>query len=212
MHTLCLACAIALVSDLSTEESTISTRNVDEVSEQARQRRRACGPLAVWASLRMLGHSCSPEEVLAAVSLEGDGVPMTEILEVARRYEPNAQVLQLRVDDLGRLVAPAILVLDERHCVVYAGGNPERRSAFVIDPSQREARDVAFDRLDEHWSNAVLVFRPEQIRSRFSGAEGAILASVAVWIGITFTCFRRWRRSERNTGVSKGSKPRFTDA
>lgn len=119
--------------------------------------RKACAPIAAWYCLGARGHGVSRADLSEQFVLGEHGVPVAQLLDVLRRYEPQACALQGRAEHLDLLPMPAILII-RSHCVVLVDLDRQREAARIFDPADGRVREVEAEVLQANWSGMALVF------------------------------------------------------
>jgi len=179
----------------------ISSADIDEYVARSRVNRVACAPLSVWYCLRRLGRDARLEDVTDRAQLADDGVSAPRLVELCQSFGLRPRAIAGPRDALAELPVPSILIIDDRHCVVYDGMAGET-TAHVFEPVTRRAGAERTEWLREHWTGEAIVFaelRPSVARL-FSAALLAAGATMAgAWLAVL--AFNRRARRPRAPDV-----------
>jgi len=159
--------------------------DLDVCLAQYQENRKACGPIAAWYCLRSRGHDVSPSDIRAQLVLGEQGVGIATLLEVVRRYEPQAEVVECRANRIELLPTPSILVINNSHCVTFVSLDRSKALARVFDPAVCQLRDIELGTLRTNWSRQAIVF------SQPMTSLSAILALASV-SAIAVACAGQW--------------------
>jgi prepilin-type processing-associated H-X9-DG protein len=129
------------------------------LAETAHANRAACGPLAMWFSLRQLGHVVDAQELVELAAPSEKGVSLNKVLELADAYGRNARAIQTSKTRLSLLPTPAILVVDRgKHCMVCSQFDSTFERAKVFEPTTMELTWIDTDDLARQWTGEAIVF------------------------------------------------------
>ncbi len=172
---------------------TVSTENIDSYVNMVVRARKACGPTSVWYCLRRLGHDAQLTALWQEAKIEADGTSLQNLLDLLHAHGVSAQAVAGDPSKLADLPAPAILVVDDAHCVVYEGFESDGTGVRYFEPSVGKVRTVPWEEMQRHWTGEAIVFRPPALpRGKFLlfGLCGAacVLMPAAVF---------RWRKPFR---------------
>jgi NHLM bacteriocin system ABC transporter peptidase/ATP-binding protein len=141
-----------------------------------------CGAAALGIVLGRHGRIVPLEELRAACGVSRDGAEASEILQAARTYGLEAQLLRLDTGGLGDIALPAIVDWNFNHFVVVEGAGP--RGVWLNDPAVGPRR-VSWKEFEDSFTGVVLElkagreFQPGGTRTRLVSALAARLSIVA---------------------------------
>jgi len=133
--------------------------DVDNYHAEMRRNRVACAPLSVWYCLGRFGKNKTVADVIARAELADDGMSLSALLTLSRDVGLFASAIVVDKFDLPSLTCPAVLILDDRHCVVFEGlvNDTEVR---VFEPTTRTVGFAPIGWVQEHWTGEAIVFAP----------------------------------------------------
>ena len=185
-----LSCLVALGS-LPTDKA------LDARLEQVAQARVACGPRAVWYSLRRLGHDADLEEVCKQTHLQTDGTSLADLLRTLRYYDVPAQAIVCDPLAIPSLPVPSILVLGRRHSVVFDGLEPDGQTVRYYEPAEGRVRTAPLPAVQRSFSGEVIIFEPMPIT--FAAFCALAVLGMVGTLGLAFVgsrflkCVLTWR-------------------
>lgn len=171
----------------------VSTDNIDAYVGLVVKARQACGPTSVWYCLRRLGHNVRLTDLWQEATIKADGTDLQSLLDLLHAHGVSAQAVAGDPSRLADLPVPAILVVDDAHCVVYEGLESDGAGVRYFEPSVGKVRAVPWEEMQRHWTGEAIVFGPPALpRGKFviCGLVGAacVFAPAAVF---------RWRKPSR---------------
>jgi hypothetical protein len=175
----------------------VSSDDIDAYIGQVLKARKSCGPTSVWYCLRRLGHPVKLQEIWREASIEADGVRVGDLLGLFQSRGITAQALRGDPSRLETLPTLAILIIDDQHCIVYEGLDPENNMVRYFEPALGQIRSVPREEVQRHWSGEAIVLQLPLLSLRafgavaFMGFAGIISAAAALqWLwfpGRTFS-------------------------
>ncbi len=175
------------------QTDSVSTDELDGYIEQVVKARKACGPTAVWYCLCRLGQKPKLAEVWSQANIEENGTSIQNLLELFNSCNVPAHALvgdPRRLDDLP---VPGILIVDDTHCIVFDGLEPDGQKVRYFEPALGEMRSVSRELIESHWSGEAIVFQRPMLSRRGFGAT-IFLATLAF---LSFAAATRWLVSHR---------------
>jgi hypothetical protein len=142
----------------ASSDTALSSLDLDSALKRVRENRLLCGPLALWSCLQLRDRDAPLQPILDQVTVGERGVPLSEILQLAKKYEPDARAVYYKDKDLTILPIPSILVINGTHCVSLAGLDDAGSAAYVIDASSREAAWAPVSLLNDKWTGEAITF------------------------------------------------------
>jgi ABC-type bacteriocin/lantibiotic exporter with double-glycine peptidase domain len=167
------------------QNSTVSTEELDRYVERAKKQQNACGPTAVWRCLRIMGHKVPLSELWANSAIDEDGTSLEELDRLSNSYGVSAQALASSSPNVDDLHVPAILIINDSHCIVFEGFEAEGQKIRYFEPAQGKIKTISREALMRQWSGKAIVFwRPALSRQGFTGMT--ILVALAT-VGLAAT-------------------------
>ncbi|MFE2179985.1 NHLP family bacteriocin export ABC transporter peptidase/permease/ATPase subunit [Streptomyces sp. NPDC059455] len=152
-----------------------------------------CGAASLAMVLGHYGRHVPLEELRIACGVSRDGSRASNLLKAARSYGLRAKGMQMELEALVEVQAPAILFWEFNHYVVYDGMGRRfgKRGVHINDPDKGR-RFVPIEEFDTSFTGVVLVFEPEEsfrrggrrpgvlgaLPARMRGTTGTLLASL----------------------------------
>ena len=149
---------IVAVLLLPTAAPALSTDRLDEYVAQIQKARKSCGPTAVWYCLRRFGCDERRDELCRQADTNSAGTSLQSLLDLCRARGVNARVIQGVPANLESLPAPSILIVDERHCVVFEGLTADGQSVMIFEPTEGRRLTVSRANAEQHWTGQAIVF------------------------------------------------------
>jgi hypothetical protein len=181
-----LAAAVGVTSD-----------RLDDILRVEGAARKACGPRAVWHCLRRFGVEAPFETVCEEAGLDDEGSSLDRLVDTLRKHDLPAQAIRESTDRILDLPVPAILIIENRHCIVYEGLEPGGEGKVrYYEPAKRMMKTAALDTLRREWSGQAIVFEPPPMTlvSFLLLACGAGVATILL-AGLIGMAWRAWARS-----------------
>lgn len=196
--------ALLCCPNVSPPAASVSTEAIDAYADRVSKARKACGPTAVWYCLRRLGHETRLADLWEQAQVGPDGVSLQKLLDLLRSRGVSARALVGDRHRLEDVPVPAIVVVDQTHCVVYEGVEPGGQQVRFFEPASNQMRLVSRETFQRHWSGQVIVFEPPTLSPRAFTAV-ALLGMVGA-VGLAFA--GRWGLLLLRPGkANKGNAP-----
>ncbi|MFI9201953.1 NHLP family bacteriocin export ABC transporter peptidase/permease/ATPase subunit [Streptomyces sp. NPDC053048] len=137
-----------------------------------------CGAAALAMVLGHHGRFVPLEELRIACGVSRDGSRAGNLLKAARAHGLRAKGMQMGLDALAEVRAPAVLFWEFNHYVVYEGTGRRlgRRGVYINDPAKGR-RFVPIEEFDTSFTGVVLTFEPGEDFRR-TGRRPGVLGDV----------------------------------
>ncbi len=190
-----LVCSLGIGSP-----DAVSTENLDLYVEGVAKSRKACGPTAAWYCLRRLGYDVRLKDVWQQAQFGPDGMSMADLLELFHSRGVAAQAMVSTPRRLETLPIPAILVIDQKHCIVYEGIEPDGQTVRYFEPSTGQMRRASRSAFYRQWSGEVIVFESPSLSPR--AFAFVVLLGAAGTLGLATASLRLWSHRRPATAIS----------
>ncbi len=168
----------------------VSTENIDSYVDMVVKARKACGPTSVWYCLRQLGHRVQLVDLWRESKIEADGTNLQDLLNLLHAHGVSAQAIASDPPSLKNLPVPSILVVDDAHCIVFEGLEPDETRVRYFEPSVGKVRTVSCDEMQRHWTGEAIVFGPPAL----SGGRFALFGLFGVACALMPPALLHWRK------------------
>ena len=115
--------------------------------------------------------------------LAEDGMSAHDVIELCQSLGQHPRAIVGPVSALAELPVPSILVIDDRHCVVYDGMDGPTH-ARIFEPVTLRSGLESREWLSQHWTGEAIVFadvKPTHGRAMFQAVSAASLTLLVGW-------------------------------
>lgn len=172
-----------------------SFKETVERLDRAYGQRRACGPICLWYASRYLGVDASFTDIRSMFDDMEGGVQLGEIRDAAARVGLSTRMA--RVEEIASVQAPAILVVNADHAVLYLGNT--NGSHRVFEPSSGRVIEKRWQDFDWSWGGIAV-----EIEAAHSGDFTPMFWFGVVGFGCIY-CLVWWAWCGRTNGHGKAS-------
>lgn len=178
----------------------LSSLEIDAELKKIRDNRVACGPLCCWYCLARFGKTVPSDVVIDRARLGTEGMSAQRLLDLCKSFGLDARAVAGPRDRFSDLPIPAIVFVDDRHCLVYDGQCEKRtyESVRVFEPMTRHVGDEDARKLRELWSGEAIVFgdirrAANRLYAVTVGAAAITIVAVPLIVGIGRSLIRAFR-------------------
>ena len=154
-----LALVIAL-SIMIQGDAAISSDDLDAYVDTVLKARKACGPTSAWYFLRRYGKTVKLADLWQSAHMDASGTGLEEVLRLIQMHGVQARGFRMKIDDIRSLPVPAIVVLDESHCVVFEGFEPKGDHIRYYEPATGQLLTAPVEALRTHWTGELIACEP----------------------------------------------------
>jgi len=150
----------------------------------------SCGPVSLWYCLKWYGRPEHVHDLINGIPKVPGGVQIEKLAEVSNQRGLPCNIVKHLSSDIATLPVPSILVINDKHCVVYLGVDRKTDDYLIFEPLNGRQGTEQRSNLEAAATGIALVFSP--LPSTFHAMEyGAIGSLFLLLLGICHVAFPR---------------------
>ena len=134
-----------------------------------------------------------------------------ELVAALRKHGLPARAVVCDPAKIAELPVPSILVIDDSHCVVYEGFQPDGKTVRYYEPAHREYKTATAGAFLRDWSGQAIVFEEPQLSLvSFFALAGVAAVATCLSCALAATLWRS-RRNPKTAPPPSEAQPCASD-